>query len=521
MHISSLPSDYGIGTFGQAAYDFADYLEKSGQSLWQILPISPTGFGNSPYSSSSSFAGNPFFIDLDLLQEDGLLEKDEYQDLDWGEDPEQVDYGKVYNNRWPLLKKAAGRFLSRLEELEKTEKTAELEKYQAFKEDNQDWLNDYALYMAFKDANNGVSWTEWEEPYRTYSKENAKAWAEEFSQETEIYKAIQYLFDRQYEDLKKYVNAKGVKIIGDLPFYMALDCADVWARPDLYLLDEDHLPEEVAGCPPDNPYNPEDKGQVWGNPLYDWKAHKKEDYKWWRSRMEHAAKLYDIVRVDHFQGFDTCYAVPAADAKEKDARHGGYLLSPGMELFEAFHKSGKNTEIIVEDLGRQTPSLQKLLKDTGYPGMKVLEYAFFDREGERSANIPYNYPNNCVAYTGTHDNDTIQGWIESTNPYDLNFARDFMHSYGNEETLGWDMIRTLLASPASTTILQAQDLKALGTWARMNEPAAQRENWAWRIRKYALDDENANWVRHIVETYGRLPVPEEPEEEAETKAAAD
>lgn len=503
MHISSLPSDYGIGTMGQAAYDFADYLKKSGQSLWQILPVNPTGFGDSPYSSYSSFAGNPYFIDLDLLEKDGLLQRDEYQWIDWGSNPEQVDYAKIYNGRYPVLRKAAERFLAHPSQ-----------DYEDFKKKQGKWLDDYALYMAIKNKHDGKSWLDWDDEYKVYSEKKVKEWAEEFKDEMEFWKALQYFFYKQWDQMHDYVKKQDIQIVGDVPFYMALDSADVWANPDLFLLDEDRNLAYVSGCAPSNPKDEKDEGQVWGNPLYNWPEHKKDDYAWWTERMKHAASLYDIIRLDHFQGFDEFYAV---DAKTKDARKGKYLKGPGMELFETFEQNLDNPEIIVEDLGHLTPSLKKLLKDSGYPGMKILEYAFNDRMYEDSAYLPYNYEKNCVAYTGTHDNDTIQGWIENleaTNPGDLQYAKDFMHSYGNNETLGWDMIRTLLASPAATTILQAQDLKALGKWARMNQPATVGTNWAWRLAKGALDDENAKWVRHIVETYGRLPK-EKKDEEAE------
>lgn len=496
MHISSLPSPYGIGTMGKAAYDFVDYLKDAGQSVWQMLPLNPTGYGDSPYSAYSTFAGNPYFIDLDLLEKDGLLQKEEYQWIDWGDNPEHVDYGKLYTNRFPVLKKASDRFLSRYD--------AEREKYERFKKQNQNWLDDYALFMALKEAHNGKAWVDWDLPYRIYDKEKARQWSREYAQEVEYWKTLQYFFFRQWKQLHDYASEKDIQLIGDLPFYMAPDSADVWANGELFYLNEKGLPAKVAGTPPDNPKDEKDLGQIWGNPVYNWPYHKKTEYAWWTERIRFLADLFDIVRLDHFLGFDAFYAI---DTDAKDARKGKWMKGPGMDLFQAMKQNIREPEIIVEDLGRKTESFLQLMEDAGYPGMKILEYAFNNRDGEKSPYIPYNYEKNCVAYTGTHDNNTIQGWLKDTKQEDVEFAKEFMHSFSNNpETVHWDMIRTLLASPAATTILQAQDLKALGAWARMNQPGSAGGNWAWRIKPDALDAENAAWVRKITDTYGRLPL---------------
>ena len=489
MHISSLPSDYGIGTLGKAAYDFADYLEDAGQSLWQILPINPTGFGDSPYASYSTYGGNPYFIDLDLLQKQGLLRKEEYANRYWGDNPEHVEYEHIYNNRFPVLEIAARRFLENPPE-----------DYEDFKKENKEWLEDFALYLALKQKHGGKAWTDWDAPYNHYHPHLAKQWAASLQDEMEKYKVWQYLFFKQWKDLKEYVNDKGIQIVGDMPIYVAADSVDAWSHPEVFLIDEKGKPEFVAGYPPETK---KDTGQLWGNPLYDWKQLKKENYAWWVNRVRHLTNLYDILRMDHFIGFDSYYAIPA---KTMDPADGKWEKGPGYDLFKVLKKELDHPQIIVEDLGRITPSVKQLLKDVEYPGMKIMEFAFYDRSGEKNPYLPYNFEKNCVAYWGTHDNMPLQGWIDSLKQQDLEYVKEFVHSYSdNKEALHWDLIRTLLASPAETTILQAQDLKALGSWSWMNQPNTVGKNWTWRIKKDALDAENAAWVRKITETYARLP----------------
>ncbi|MCF0259541.1 MAG: 4-alpha-glucanotransferase [Erysipelotrichaceae bacterium] len=503
MHISSLPSDYGIGTMGKAAYDFADYLEKAGQSVWQILPVNPTGFGDSPYASYSTYAGNPYFIDLDMLAEDGLLKKEEYAYRYWGDNPEHVEYEHLYNSRFPVLELAAKRFL------ENPPKD-----YAQFKKDNEEWLEDFALFEALKKKHQGKPWTDWEKPYCKYDSRLAKVWARELRKEMEPYKVWQYLFFKQWNSLKDYVNAKGIKIIGDMPIYCAMDSVDAWSHPEAFLIDEKGKPEFVAGYPPESK---KDTGQLWGNPLYNWKQQKKDNYEWWVNRVRHLTNLYDILRIDHFIGFDSYYAIPA---KTMDPADGKWEKGPGYDLFRVLKRELGNPEIIVEDLGRITPSVKQLLRDVGYPGMKILEFAFYDRNYETNPYLPYNINKDSVAYLGTHDNNTIQGWLDSLNYNDLQYVKEFVHSHSdNKEVIHWDLVRTLLGTPAETTILQAQDLKALGGWSQMNQPNTVGMNWTWRIKKGALDDENAAWVKNITSTYGRLPVKpkKEKKEEAEDK----
>lgn len=497
MHISSLPSDYGIGTLGKAAYDFVDDLKETGQSIWQILPVCPTGYGDSPYASYSTFAGNPYFIDLDMLKDDGLLKEEEYKDIDWGDNEEAVDYGKIYNNRFKVLDKAVERFLEN-----------PTQEYAQFCFDEQDWLEDFALFMALKEANGGKPWLEWDDEHRQYDPLKANHWKEVYQDRVEYFRVLQYLFYKQWKQLRKYANDNGVEIVGDLPIYVSLDSVDAWSHPELFALDEDGRPSMVAGCPPDG-FSAD--GQLWGNPLYNWEYHQKTDFAWWINRIDHLIKMYNILRIDHFRGFDSYYAIPA---KADSAREGQWLKGPGIELFKAMERKIGPQKIIAEDLGFLTPSVRELLKETGYPGMKILEFGFDSRDGSGSEYLPYNYPQNSYAYAGTHDNDTIQGWFKAIDEADAAYARNYMQAY-NPETYNWDMMREVVASPSDTAIVQMQDLLNLDSSARMNTPGKPFGNWTWRMKKNAFDRDMKAGLLYMTKLYGRYPQPKKEEKEAE------
>ncbi len=486
LHITSLPSKYGIGTMGKEAFNFIDFLKRSHQQLWQVLPLGPTSYGDSPYQSYSTFAGNPYLIDLDLLAEDGLLKPEEYEDLEWSESDDAVDFGRLYTLRYKVLDKAVARFLKN-----------PAADYQKFLEEEKDWIDDYALFMALKDKHEGKPWLEWESEYRKYDAKKAKAWKEEFKDRMDYYKVLQYLFYKQWRAVREYASKNFVQIIGDLPIYVAQDSVDAWSNPELFIFDEDGRPSLVAGCPPDG-FSAD--GQLWGNPIYDWKYHKKTGYEWWIRRVQHATEVYDILRIDHFRGFDSFYAIPA-DATT--AKVGEWLEGPGLDLFTTIEgKLGKKA-IIAEDLGYLTPSVKKLLADTGYPGMKVLEFAFDSRDGSGAEYLPYNYPKNCVAYAGTHDNDTIRGWFESISTEDKQYACDYMDAY-NPNEYNWEMMRAVIASPADTTIVQAQDLLNLDSSARMNTPGRLGGNWTWRLKPNQINTEDIEGtLRWVTDLYGR------------------
>lgn len=493
MHLSSLSGDTGIGTMGKEAYEFVDFLEKGGQSLWQLLPVVPTSYGDSPYSSYSTFAGNPYFIDLDTLADEGYLKPEEYKNLNWGADPENVDYGLIYETRFPVLRKAAKRLLTDIPE-----------DYAAFVEENSDWLPDYALFMALKDANDGKPWLQWPDQIRNYSPETAAKLTQQYREDVDFYMVLQYLFFRQWNKLRQYANDKGIEIIGDLPIYVALDSVDAWSHPELFQLDENRIPKDVAGCPPDG-FSAD--GQLWGNPLYDWDYHKKTGYKWWLHRIQYLTQLYNIVRIDHFRGFDSYYAIPYGAT---NARIGEWRQGPGMDLFDLVRKQYPDARIIAEDLGFLTDSVRQLLKDTGYPGMKILQFAFDSRDSSSNEYLPFNYPHHCIAYTGTHDNQTVKGWFESAPEECVAFAKDYLRCKDDEDCV-WDMMLELMASPAETTILTAQDLLELGDEARMNTPSTVGRNWQWRAKQGAFTEELADRLNHYTALYGRSK--REPEEE--------
>lgn len=485
LPIASLPSPYGIGGFSKEAYEFIDLLEETGQKLWQILPLGPTSYGDSPYQSFSTFAGNPYFIDLDTLAEKGWLTKEACEASDYGENESYIDYGRIYNSRFVLLKQA---FLN--------SDILSDEKFTEFCKANQHWLPDYALYMALKNQNDGKSWIEWEEEIRLRKPEAVECYKKELEEECNFYEFLQYEFHEQWTKVKEYAHKKGIQIVGDVPIYVAFDSADTWANPELFQLDEKNLPLGVAGCPPDA-FSA--TGQLWGNPLYNWAYHKKTGYDWWLKRIAYCFDLYDIVRIDHFRGFDEYYSIPYGD---ETAVNGHWEKGPGMDLFDTVKEKLGELDIIAEDLGFLTESVFQLLKDSGYPGMKVLQFAF--DPSEDSDYLTYKYQRNCVVYTGTHDNDTTAGWFEKLSDGDREVALRYMNSfYTPKEEQHWDLIALAMRSTADTCIIPVQDFLGLGSEARINMPSTLGDNWKWRMTKGAFSEELKEKIRRMTKLYGR------------------
>ena len=485
LPIFSLPSENGIGTFGREAYRFVDFLKRAGQSVWQILPIGPTGLGDSPYQSFSSYAGNPYFIDLDMLVQDGYLDKSEFEPSDFG-DGARVDYGKLWDNRYKVLYRAYSRFIK-----------AAPEQYSTFCAENAWWLNDYSLYMAIKDKNSGRPWQEWDVSLAKREFTALEKARLELRDGIEFYKVLQYFFITQWRALKRYTNAAGIEIMGDIPIYVAYDSADVWSDPSQFELDEDLLPTEVAGCPPDA-FSAD--GQLWGNPLYNWDKMKNDwpRYNFWRCRISYSLKLYDIIRIDHFRGFESYYAIPYGDTT---ARFGRWRKGPDSDLFEDIQRDMGRLPIVAEDLGYLTDDVRRMLSNCGFPGMKVLQFAFDSRED--SDYLPHNYNSNCIVYTGTHDNDTLAGWEKSASPDDVEWAKDYIR-YNEAEGLNIAMIKTAMASVADTAIIPMQDYLCLGSEARINTPSTAFGNWQWRMQKDAITDSLATRIYNITATYRRL-----------------
>ena len=493
MPISSLPSKYGIGTFSKEAYEYVDFLADAGQSYWQLLPLGPTSYGDSPYQSFSTYAGNPYFVDLEKLIEDGLLDKAEVEKTDFGKDEEKVDYAKLFKYRFEILYKAYVN--SGLSEQSTKKPDPEFKKdYDAFVEENADWLEDYALYMALKRRYGGLSWIEWPEDIRLRKKDALEEAKKKHAERAGLYKFIQYLFMKQWFELKAYANSKGIDIIGDIPIYVAFDSADTWANPELFQLDEKNLPVAVAGCPPDAFSK---TGQLWGNPLYRWDYHKKTGYKWWMKRIKSCYKLYDVVRIDHFRGFDEYYAIPFG---EPTAEHGAWQKGPGYDLFDVMKKEMGKVRVIAEDLGYLTPSVIALVKKTGFPGMKILQFAFDARE--ESDYLPHNYTQNSIVYTGTHDNDTTLGWYNTIPRTDKAFAKKYLNIRSNKHVV-WEFIRATFASVSDTAIIPMQDYLELGSSARINTPSTLGNNWTWRMKSDALSKELAEKMLDLAKTYGR------------------
>ncbi len=488
--VFSLPSKFGIGSFSREAYDFVDFLEKSGQGFWQILPIGPTGFGNSPYQPFSAFAGNPYFVSLETLIEEGLLTWDEVNAVSFGDNIGMVDYGALYENRFDILKKAYDRF---------KEQNTDAEVYEAFLDKEAFWLQDYALYMSIKNHQGGKSWLDWDEPLRIREEKAIKDISEELSEEIDFYKFIQYEFDKQWHKLKDYANKKLVKIIGDLPFYVSLDGADTWSHPEVFLMDENLCPKVVAGCPPDA-FSA--TGQLWGNPIYDWEHLKKNHYDWWVRRIERSYEFYDVIRIDHFHGFCDYYAIPYG---AETAENGKLEKGPGMDLFDQLEKQLGKLHIIAEDLGNNTPENEKLLKDTGFPGMKVLQYAFTSWD---SYYVNHRHIQNCVVYTGTHDNTTTRAWYDEINDGQRDFARRYINSSSdNADAFVWDFIREAYRSVADLCIIPLQDYLCKNKEARINAPGTGEGNWQWRLLPNFLSEDLARSIRDLSALYSRIPKP--------------
>lgn len=481
FHITSLPSPYGIGTLGREAYAFADFLKAAKQKYWQILPLNPTGFGNSPYQSFSAFAGNPYMIDLDMLCDDGLLNKEEYDSLDWGKNPTEVDFGKIYLHRHDVLRKACSRFETN-------------DDFEEFSAENAFWLDDYSLFMSLKNSFGGKPWYQWPLGLKTRNEQAVDGAKSLLSDETEYHKKVQFLFYNQWKKLKEHANKNGIKIIGDLPIYVAHDSADTWGNPKQFQLDDDFNPIRVAGVPPDG-FSSE--GQLWGNPVFDWEHMRKDGYRWWIRRLEHSLLLFDRIRIDHFRGFASYYAVPYG---MENAVNGLWFKGPGIEFFKAVKASLGDIDIIAEDLGFVDDAVINLLNETGFPGMKVLQFAFDSREN--SDYLPHNYQKNCVVYTGTHDNDTIEGWFENASKADVEFAEKYLR-LSSSEGRAEGVIKSALASVGETAILTMQDLLHLGSHARMNTPSTAENNWRWRAAENYIDFSLADELAQLTELYRR------------------
>lgn len=487
MPVSSIPSKYGIGTFGKASYEFVDFLQEAGQKLWQILPLGPTGYGDSPYQSFSTFAGNPYFIDLELLIEQELLTEEECEACEFVGHPHYVDYERIYNGRFRLLRMAfaRGRKLGLEESIE----------YRSFVQENSFWLEDYCLFMAVKNHFLGKYYGAWEDDIRLRRPEAMEKYRKLLAGDVAFYTFLQYLFATQWSALKKYANEKGVKIIGDIPIYVAQDSADAWSHPELFQFDEEGQPVGVAGCPPDA-FSA--TGQLWGNPLYAWEYHRTTGYDWWMKRIKHCYELYDIVRIDHFRGFDEYWFVPYGD---ETACNGHWEKGPGMELFTTLKEQLGDKEVIAEDLGFLTDSVIEMVKSTGYPGMKILQFAFNDWQDNDY--LPHNYSRNCVVYTGTHDNETTLGWLDNLSEEDLKFVKAYVGQESNIDTL-WGLVRAALSSVADTAIIPMQDYLELGNEARINFPSTFGANWKWRMDAQALTPELAEKIYKLTKIYGRL-----------------
>ncbi len=485
LPISALNSKYGIGSFSKEAYTFIDWLKGAGQSYWQILPLGPTSFGDSPYQSFSSFAGNPYYIDLCELINEGLLQKEECE-LDFGKNERTIDYTKIYNNRIPLLKKSFARFVKN-------------DKYYSFISDNAYWIEDYALFMAIKEQNAGKSWQYWEESYKNREKEAIKQFYNEHKPKVEFWKFVQFKFDEQWKKLKAYANKQGIKIIGDIPIYTALDSADVWSMPELFQLDENKTPTNVAGCPPDGF---SEKGQLWGNPLYKWDIHRRSNYDWWKRRLNKAFEMCDVLRIDHFRGFDEYYSIKST---HDDATVGKWEKGPRNELFFEFQSEFGKKPIIAEDLGFTTESVKEMLKNSGFPGMKVFQFAFDERDtNAKNDYLPHNYNENCVAYTGTHDNPTIVSWFFEITKKERELVRIYLCDYHTPDSeINKPIIGAVMRSCANTVIIPLQDYLGYDSRARINKPSTSSGNWLWRISENDLNDELKKYILNLTSVTGR------------------
>lgn len=483
MHITSLPSPYGIGTMGDAAYKFVDFLVASGQTYWQILPIGPTSYGDSPYQSFSTYAGNPYMIDLDFLMNDGYLDKNEYEEIFFGDNKTSIDFGTLYQNRYPILRKAVNRFCANGSN-----------NMEAFCKEQSFWIEDYALFMALKNENNGESWQNWDDNIRFRTDSAIEDAQNRLQDEIQFWKGLQYLFFHQWNLLKTYANSKGVQIIGDVPIYVAFDSVDVWSNPQEFQLDRTTLlPIEIAGCPPDG--FTED-GQLWGNPLFNWDYMIETGFSWWLQRIKIQCSMFDILRIDHFRGFDEYYSIPYGAT---NAKNGLWKKGPGVKLFDAVKTTLGDLNIIAEDLGFLTDSVKDLLNATGYPGMKVLLFGFDTRDS--GSYLPHSYTQNSVAYIGTHDNETVMNWIKTAPQEDVQKAFSYLRLNEDEE-YNWGFMRNLWMSVSNLTIVQMQDI--LGLYDRMNTPSTTGTNWKWRVTDNLLTDELSARLKEEMLMYERI-----------------
>ena len=489
MPITSLPGKYGIGCFSKEAYAFVDWLRDAGQTYWQILPIHPTSYGDSPYQSFSTFAGNPYFIDLEALIEEGVLSREECDSMDFGEFEDDIDYEELYKNRYILLAMAYER-----------SNISQNPEYQKFVAENRWWLDDYALFMALKNFFDGQCWYEWPEDIRLRWGYALDYYRRELYFEIEFQMYLQFKFFQQYWRLKAYANENNIKIIGDIPIYVAMDSADTWAHPELFQLDENNIPTAVAGCPPDG-FSA--TGQLWGNPLYRWDYHKQTGYQWWLSRLWYVYQLYDVTRIDHFRGFDEYYSIPYG---ETTAMNGHWEKGPGIDLFRCVEWNLGWHEVIAEDLGYVTDSVRQLVRDSGFPGMKVLEFAFDSRDsGSANDYLPHNYHENSVVYTGTHDNETVVGWFDTICTADRALARNYLCDYYTpEEEIYKPFIALAMGSVAKYCIVPIQDYLGLDNSCRINKPSTIGCNWRWRVTQQQLSRELQQDILAQTMRYGRM-----------------
>ena len=488
LPISSLPSKYGIGCFSKSAYDFVDWLQEAGQTFWQILPVGPTSYGDSPYQSFSTFAGNPYFIDLEALIEEGVLTREECDCMDFGEDETDIDYEALYKSRYILLTMAYER-----SDISKNPD------YQAFLAENKWWLDDYALFMALKNFFSGKCWNEWPADIRLRYGYALDYYRRELYFDVEFQMYMQFKFFQQYRKLKAYANEKGIKIIGDIPIYVAMDSADTWANPQLFQLDENNVPTAVAGCPPDG-FSAD--GQLWGNPLYRWDYHGQTGYQWWVTRMWYVFQLYDVTRIDHFRGFDEYYSIPYGDTT---ARNGHWEKGPGIALFRAIEANLGWHEVIAEDLGYVTDTVRQMVRDSGFPGMKVLEFAFDTRDtGSAKDYLPHNYTENSVVYTGTHDNETLVGWFGSISKEEMQLAQDYLcDQHTPKKYLYKSFIAMAMRSVSKYCIIPMQDWLGLDNKSRTNFPSTIGTNWRWRVREAQLSKALQEEILAVTKRYDR------------------
>ncbi len=483
LPISSLPSPYGIGTLGREAYKFVDYLTEAGQKYWQVLPVGPTSYGDSPYQSFSAFAGNPYFIDLDYLVEEGLITKAQIKKFPWGDNAEYIDYATVYNSRFKILRMA----------FENSDYANE-DAYRQFEKDNSYWLDDYSLYMAVKFHFDNKEWATWDYDIKARQTEAINRYREELSEDIAFWKFCQYKFFEQWNKLRKYANEQGIEMIGDIPIYVAMDSADVWAHKELFELDEDFKQINVAGVPPDAF---SEDGQLWGNPLYNWPEMERQGFEWWKQRMASNSKLYDYIRIDHFIGVVNYYSI---EAHCNSAKEGVWREGPGKKLTDAIDSAIGDAKIIAEDLGVVSPAVRELLAETGYPGMNIIEFAF-DGSPDNS-HLPHNYKPNSLVYGGTHDNETVAGFFNAKKTSELKYAYQYL-GVDNKKDIPSAVLRAAYASVSAIAIFQVQDILEMGNESRMNTPSTVGDNWKWRLTKGALTKKKAKELKKLAEFYAR------------------